>query len=276
MLGNFRSALIVALSLPLAVLFTFIMMRLSFINLSANLMTLGGLAIAIGMIVDGSVVMVENIYRHLSEKRADDHRTKLQVVLDSSQEVARPILFGIGIILIVFLPLFLIIWRISQPLTLRLLSTSETNFLDGFWRIFLFDIVKVLIIFLAIKTSMVFLQDKDLLAITATTITTLIGLSFVHYFQTVYFVSPHKHLFSAFIRTWIHHFPEILFLHFIDIFVLIITFCLSGIVLASFIYLPFFLFLFISILVIYLLGRLFIIWKGLWAYAALSLITDRT
>ncbi|OGC81335.1 MAG: hypothetical protein A2V81_00805 [Candidatus Abawacabacteria bacterium RBG_16_42_10] len=192
----------------------------------------------------------------------------VETLFTQSKQISKWLLF--------FLPLFLIIWRISQPLTLRLLSTSETNFLDGFWRIFLFDIVKVLIIFLAIKTSMVFLQDKDLLAITATTITTLIGLSFVHYFQTVYFVSPHKHLFSAFIRTWIHHFPEILFLHFIDIFVLIITFCLSGIVLASFIYLPFFLFLFISILVIYLLGRLFIIWKGLWAYAALSLITDRT
>ncbi|HKZ21958.1 MAG TPA: CusA/CzcA family heavy metal efflux RND transporter [candidate division Zixibacteria bacterium] len=106
MLGNFRSALIVALSLPLAIFFTFIMMRFSFINLSANLMTLGGLAIAIGMIVDGSVVMVENIYRHLSEKKPDDHRSKLQVVSDSSQEVARPILFGIGIIIIVFLPLF--------------------------------------------------------------------------------------------------------------------------------------------------------------------------
>ncbi|MGH8003382.1 MAG: efflux RND transporter permease subunit, partial [Limisphaerales bacterium] len=106
MLGNVRSALIVTLSMPLAVLFTFIMMRLGFINLSANLMTLGGLAIAIGMIVDGSVVMVENIYRHLSEKKPQDQRHKLQIILASSQEVARPIVFGIGIIIIVFLPLF--------------------------------------------------------------------------------------------------------------------------------------------------------------------------
>jgi len=106
MLGNFRSALIVALSLPLSVLFTFIMMRLSIINLSANLMTLGGLAIAIGMIVDGSVVMVENIYRHLCEKSPDDHKTKLQVVLESAEQVAKPIVFGVGIIIIVFLPLF--------------------------------------------------------------------------------------------------------------------------------------------------------------------------
>src|SRR3972149_9590256 len=86
--------------------FTFIMMRLSIINLSANLMTLGGLAIAIGMIVDGSVVMVENIYRHLCERSPDDHKTKLQVVLESAEQLAKPIVFGVGIIIIVFLPLF--------------------------------------------------------------------------------------------------------------------------------------------------------------------------
>lgn len=106
MLGNARSALIVTLSLPLAVLATFILMRLPFINLSANLMTLGGLAIAIGMMVDGSVVMVENIYRHLTEKRPATSHEKLEIVRHSALEVARPVLFGIGIIIIVFLPLF--------------------------------------------------------------------------------------------------------------------------------------------------------------------------
>ena len=65
-LGNIRSALIVAATLPVAALITFIAMRQ--IGLTANLMSLGGLAIAIGMMVDGSVVIVENIYRHLSEK----------------------------------------------------------------------------------------------------------------------------------------------------------------------------------------------------------------
>jgi len=106
MLGNVRSSLIVTLSLPLAILATFILMRLPFINLTANLMTLGGLAIAIGMMVDGSVVMVENIYRHLTEKRPATNHEKLEVVRHSALEVARPVLFGIGIIIIVFLPLF--------------------------------------------------------------------------------------------------------------------------------------------------------------------------
>ena len=101
--GNIRSALIVAATLPIAVLVTFIAMK--WMGLSANLMSLGGLAIAIGMMVDGSVVMVENIYRHLSEK---DHprESYLHVIFEAAREVGRPIVFGIVIIIIVFLPLF--------------------------------------------------------------------------------------------------------------------------------------------------------------------------
>ncbi|MCB9757008.1 MAG: efflux RND transporter permease subunit [Candidatus Omnitrophica bacterium] len=102
-LGNARSALIVALNLPIAALVTFIAMKQ--MNLSANLMSLGGLAIAIGMMVDGSIVMVENIFRHLSEKSGHE-RNKIQIILESANEVAKPIVFGIIIIIIVFLPLF--------------------------------------------------------------------------------------------------------------------------------------------------------------------------
>ncbi len=100
-LGNVRSALVVTLSLPLTMLFSFILMER--IGMTANLMSLGGLAIAIGMIVDGSVVIVENIYRHLSEAKGTPH---LQVVVESAKEVVRPVFFGILIIIVVFLPLF--------------------------------------------------------------------------------------------------------------------------------------------------------------------------
>merc|ERR1712078_730400 len=65
-LGNLRSTLIVVSSVPLSLLVAFIAMRLS--GLSANLMSLGGLAIGIGMMVDGSVVMIENIFRHFEER----------------------------------------------------------------------------------------------------------------------------------------------------------------------------------------------------------------
>ncbi|MEO6873032.1 MAG: CusA/CzcA family heavy metal efflux RND transporter, partial [Chthoniobacterales bacterium] len=107
LLADLRSAIIVTLVLPLAVLFAFIMMK--WFGLSANLMSLGGLAIGIGMMVDGAVVMVENIHRHLTEK-GDDVRhargDKIETVLYAAKEVGRPIVFGIFIIILVFLPLF--------------------------------------------------------------------------------------------------------------------------------------------------------------------------
>ena len=109
-LGNVRSALVVTAMLPLSVLCAFLLMK--WFGLSANLMSLGGLAIGIGMMVDGGVVMVENVYRHLSEARPGGgagepvHASGLHVILRSAQEVGRPIVFAIVIIIIVFLPLF--------------------------------------------------------------------------------------------------------------------------------------------------------------------------
>ncbi|MCS6287056.1 MAG: efflux RND transporter permease subunit [Nitrospira sp.] len=101
-LGNLRSALIVVATLMLAPLATFIVMDQ--VGLTANLMSLGGLAIAIGMIVDGSVVVVENVYRHISE-----HPTaavpRLELITRSVKEVGQPVVFGILIIILVFLPL---------------------------------------------------------------------------------------------------------------------------------------------------------------------------
>ena len=101
-LGNLRSALVVTLVLPLSALVAFIALRA--FGYSANLMSLGGLAIGIGMIVDGAVVVTENIYRHLAED--GERRNIVEVVRESAGEVARPMVFGISIITVVFLPLF--------------------------------------------------------------------------------------------------------------------------------------------------------------------------
>jgi cobalt-zinc-cadmium resistance protein CzcA len=101
-LGNVRSALIVVGTLILAPLGTFIVMGQ--IGLTANLMSLGGLAIAVGMIVDGSVVVVENVYRHLSSRHAGS-LARADAILSAAREVGRPVVFGIMIIIIVFLPL---------------------------------------------------------------------------------------------------------------------------------------------------------------------------
>jgi len=100
-LGNLRAALVVALTLPLAVLFTFILM--GEFGMSANLMSLGGLAIAIGMLVDAAVVVMENIINHLAHRRA--HIPHLHVIYRAVKEVITPVAAGVAIIIIVFLPL---------------------------------------------------------------------------------------------------------------------------------------------------------------------------
>ena len=101
-LGDVRSSLIVVTTLILTPLLTF--MAMNQLGLSANLMSLGGLAIAIGLMVDGSVVVVENAFRLLGERKGG-FTSRVKVVMLAAQEVATPVLFGVGIIVLVFLPL---------------------------------------------------------------------------------------------------------------------------------------------------------------------------
>ena len=103
-LGNVRSAFIVALALPLCALIAVIGMRWA--GISANLMSLGGIAIGIGMLGDGTIVMVENIFRHLNADVGTSPRSKADVVLDAAREISRPVIFSIAIIVVVFLPIF--------------------------------------------------------------------------------------------------------------------------------------------------------------------------
>ena len=102
-LGNVRAAVTVAAVLPLAALATFLLMRMA--GMSANLMSLGGLAIALGMLVDAAVVVVENIVQHLGHDRSKGKLPKLHVVFRAVREVAAPVAAGILIIVVVFLPL---------------------------------------------------------------------------------------------------------------------------------------------------------------------------
>ena len=101
-LGDVRSSLIVVATLILTPLLTFMVMNR--IGLSANLMSLGGLAIAIGLMVDGSVVVVENAFARLGEE-ANKGKAKTEIILQAAAEVGKPVLYGVGIIILVFLPL---------------------------------------------------------------------------------------------------------------------------------------------------------------------------
>ncbi len=99
-MGDFPSAMIVVLSLPFSILFSFILMQR--MNLSADLISFGGLAIAIGLIADAAIILVENIHRHLRLECED----KRSAIMAATQEVGRPLFFAIIIIVLVFLPIF--------------------------------------------------------------------------------------------------------------------------------------------------------------------------
>ena len=101
-LGDVRSSVIVVATLVLTPLLTFMVMNR--IGLSANLMSLGGLAIAIGLMVDGAVVVVENAFARLGDP-ANAGRSKGAIILSAAAEVGKPVLYGVGIIILVFLPL---------------------------------------------------------------------------------------------------------------------------------------------------------------------------
>jgi Cu(I)/Ag(I) efflux system membrane protein CusA/SilA len=114
-LFHFRSALIPILALPIAVIASFIPMY--FLNVTSNIMSLGGLALAIGVLIDASIVMVENGYRHLSEYRAPENggrsvevseKQRRQILIGAAKQVGPAIFFSLLVILVSFLPVFLL------------------------------------------------------------------------------------------------------------------------------------------------------------------------
>jgi Cu(I)/Ag(I) efflux system membrane protein CusA/SilA len=113
-LFHFRSALIPILSLPIALVAAFIPMH--YLHVGSNIMSLGGLALAIGILIDAAIVMVENGYRHLSEAQAAvppeaaplTARQRRRILLDAAKQVGSPIFFSLLIIIVSFLPVFLL------------------------------------------------------------------------------------------------------------------------------------------------------------------------
>ncbi len=101
---HFRSSLVIIITLPISVLISFILMH--YFKVSSNLMSLGGIAIAIGALTDCAIVMVENAYRHLSEGEHD--KNFIEVIISSSQQVGKFLFFSLMIIVISFSPVFLL------------------------------------------------------------------------------------------------------------------------------------------------------------------------
>lgn len=126
---NLRAAGLVLLSIPISILMALSVMALN--GISANLMSLGGMAIAIGMMVDGSVVMMENIFNHLSRRNQikltgdEPHGLRL-IVQEAAKEVGRPVFFAVLIIVVVFAPLFSlqgVEGKLFQPMALSIILT---------------------------------------------------------------------------------------------------------------------------------------------------------
>jgi len=103
-LFHFRSALIIIITLPLTVMITFLLMK--FFDLGSNIMSLGGIAIAIGAMVDATIVMVENAHKHLQDKENISNKERIDIIIKSSKQVGRPIFFALVLVVVSFLPIF--------------------------------------------------------------------------------------------------------------------------------------------------------------------------
>ena len=110
-LFHFRSALIAILALPIAVLVSFI--PIYFLGVTSNIMSLGGIALAVGVLVDAAIVMVENGYRHLSERQESDatpvsESERREILINAAKQVGPALFFSLLIIVVSFLPVFLL------------------------------------------------------------------------------------------------------------------------------------------------------------------------
>ncbi len=145
-LFHFRSALIPILTLPIAVIAAFIPMY--FLNVSSNIMSLGGLALAIGVLVDAAIVMVENGYRHLSEHQSRESTPlsepqRQRILIDSAKQVGPAIFFSLVIIVVSFLPVFLL--EAQEGRMFRPLAWTKTLAV-GFSSVLAITLVPVLMI----------------------------------------------------------------------------------------------------------------------------------
>ena len=132
-LGGYRAALVVAAVLPLSIFSTFILMK--GFGLTANLMSLGGLAIAIGMLVDAAVVVVENVETAFADPKTPQTLSKKEIILAATQEVVKPVVAGVLIIAVVFLPLLSLEGlegKLFSPVALTIVMALASSLLMAF------------------------------------------------------------------------------------------------------------------------------------------------
>ncbi len=140
-LFHFRSALVAIISLPIAILFSFIAMSL--LHLTSNVMSLGGIAIAIGAMADGAIVMIENAHRRLEE---EPEKKRSEVILAAAKELGKPLFFSLMIITVSFMPIFTLEaqeGRLFKPLAF---TKTFSMFFSAFLSITLIPLLMVFLI----------------------------------------------------------------------------------------------------------------------------------
>ena len=191
-----------------------------------------------------------------------------------TEDIARHLItqaYSIGHSMLLILPLVLIIWRVSVPFTLKRLNQPATS--SPWWHIFLFDSGKILLFLIMGLLIRYEVNQAQWVLVSVIGLLLILAFSLFRYSQIIYFSSPHLHPFSVVLRSWFSQLSQVFFLHSLDLLTFLIGFCLLGLVLASFIYMPFVVSAIITAAIMYLFGRLSLIWKGIWSYAACAILT---
>lgn len=153
---HFRSALIIIITLPITVLLTFLFMK--FFGMGSNIMSLGGIAIAIGAMVDASIVMVENAHKHLQGKPNLSNEERTEIIIKSAKQVGRPIFFALLLVVVSFLPIFALTGQEGRLFT-PLAFTKSFAMISG--AILSITVVPILMVFF-IRGKIVS-EDKNIL-----------------------------------------------------------------------------------------------------------------
>ena len=155
-LFHFRSALIIIITLPITVLITFLLMKV--FGMGSNIMSLGGIAIAIGAMVDATIVMVENAHKYLQGKENISNEERIKIIIKSAKQVGRPIFFALMLVVVSFLPIFALTGQEGRLFT-PLAFTKSFAMITG--AILSITIVPILMVFF-IKGKLL-REDKNIL-----------------------------------------------------------------------------------------------------------------
>lgn len=155
-LFHYRSALIIIITLPITVLISFLLMKA--FGIGSNIMSLGGIAIAIGAMVDATIVMVENAHKYLQGKENISNEERIEIIIKSAKQVGRPIFFALVLVVVSFFPIFTLTGQEGRLFT-PLAFTKSFAMLTG--AILSITLVPILMIFLI--RGKIMAEDKNIL-----------------------------------------------------------------------------------------------------------------